>query len=484
MVKISKISIDSLYGIHHIELDGKPVELRGKKGTGKTSVIDAIKFALTNKSERPYIIKDGENEGEIYISTDTGVEVKRKKRAETADYFSVREANKAVAGAQSFLNDIFTPLQINPIEFATWDAKEQNKAILSLVQFDWDMDWIREQFGEIPAGVDYSQHILTILDDIQSKGGEYWKRREAVNREEYYKRQTIQDMAQKFPPKYDVDKWAAYDIRSKSADLQKIQTSNNEISRAASFYESYNNKVRGLEADRDIAISAEQTAVNTERVSLSKTIERLKAEIMAAEKEMAGLDDRLASRIELINAQHAEKVAKLDGDIKIAERYKGKKPVDTSALQREIDEAMQMKEYVSEYRSMMAMQEQRKALMAESARLTEKIEKARSLPGQVLETALIPISGLTVKDGQPLINGRPIANLSSGEKTDLCVDISLAQSGKLDLILLDGTEVLDDNSREEMYRRCLAKGVQVIATRTTNDNELTIIELGDDKFDR
>ena len=76
-MRATKIKIDNLYGIHHLELDGKPVEITGKKGTGKTSVIDSIKYILSNKSDRPYIVKDGANEGEIYISTDTGIEIKR-----------------------------------------------------------------------------------------------------------------------------------------------------------------------------------------------------------------------------------------------------------------------------------------------------------------------------------------------------------------------------------------------------------------------
>ena len=234
-MRATKIKIDNLYGIHHLELDGKPVEITGKKGTGKTSVIDSIKYILSNKSDRPYIVKDGANEGEIYISTDTGIEIKRKKRPETSDYLSVKDNGENISGAQSFLNDIFTPLQLNPVEFASWSDKEQNRAILSLIDFKWDMDWIREQFGEIPSGIDYSQHILSVLEDIQSKNGNYWKRREEINREEYYKRQTIQDMSLKFPQNYDVNKWADYDLRAKSAELQKAQEINSLISRAISF---------------------------------------------------------------------------------------------------------------------------------------------------------------------------------------------------------------------------------------------------------
>ena len=82
-MKITKIKIRNLFGIKETELDGKSVELSGNNGLGKTSVIDAIKYALTNDSDKDYIIKNGETEGEILVETDTGFYVNRKKRVGT-----------------------------------------------------------------------------------------------------------------------------------------------------------------------------------------------------------------------------------------------------------------------------------------------------------------------------------------------------------------------------------------------------------------
>ena len=62
-MKTTKIRIKNLFGISETELDGKSIEITGTNGTGKTSVIDAIKYALTNGSDRDYIIKQGESEG-------------------------------------------------------------------------------------------------------------------------------------------------------------------------------------------------------------------------------------------------------------------------------------------------------------------------------------------------------------------------------------------------------------------------------------
>ena len=81
--------------------------------------------------------------------------------------------------------------------------------------------------------------------------------------------------------------------------------------------------------------------------------------------------------------------------------------------------------------------------------MTSKIEIARRLPGEILKTAIIPIKGLTVTDGIPLINGLPISNLSDGELLELCVDISVSRPGQLEIILVDGAEKLDTASREK-----------------------------------
>lgn len=62
-MKASKIIIKNLFGITEKQLDGSSVELIGGNGTGKTSVIDAIRYALTNRSDREYIVRNGETEG-------------------------------------------------------------------------------------------------------------------------------------------------------------------------------------------------------------------------------------------------------------------------------------------------------------------------------------------------------------------------------------------------------------------------------------
>ena len=132
MTKIQKLKIKSLFGISTYEADGKDVELIGANGTGKTSVIDAIRYALTNKSTRDFIIRDGENEGEIILELDNDISITRRARTDKADYKAIKEKGKAVGSPETFLRDIVTELQLNPIEFLSMSKDEQNRIVLDI----------------------------------------------------------------------------------------------------------------------------------------------------------------------------------------------------------------------------------------------------------------------------------------------------------------------------------------------------------------
>lgn len=212
-MKTSKIVIKNLFGIRETTLDGKSVEISGPKGAGKTSVLDAIRFALTNRSERDCIVHQGADEGEIIIETTTGLSIDRKALpAKSAGTVKVRDGSLLQTRPAEFLSQIFTPLQLNPVEFTQLSRQEKNRVILSLIEFDWDVNWIREQFGEIPQGVDYSKHILEVLNDIQAENGVYFQSRQNINRDIRNKQAFISDIAKDIPSGYDYDRWNQYPI--------------------------------------------------------------------------------------------------------------------------------------------------------------------------------------------------------------------------------------------------------------------------------
>ncbi len=476
-MKTTKIHIKNLFGISETELDGRSIEVTGSNGVGKTSIIDSIKYALTNDSSRDYVIKNGESEGEIFIETDTGLTIDRKKRVNQADYKNIRQDGKPIQSPEAFVRELFTPLQIDPVKFTQMSRQEQNRIILDLIEFNWDLNWIKEKFGEIPQGVDYQQNILQVLNDIQSEKGVYFQTRQDINREIRNKTAFISDIAKDIPQGFQAEKWETYDLSEAYTKITKAQEYNSRIERAKLFKDSYDNKVRGYQAEMEIAVSNLKSAITVEREQLTSEIERKKAEIKAAEDKLNSLSDKIADKTKIFESEYREKVAKLDSDIKVADEYTGKQLVNISAMQAEVKTAEEMKKHLNEYKRMKSMQDELETLEEHSKALTSKIELARELPGEILKTATIPVKGLTVKDGIPLINGLPVSNLSEGEQLQLCVDVALSKPNSLQIILIDGAEKLSEKNRLELYEKCKEKGLQFIATRTTDSDDLEVTYL-------
>ena len=255
-MRITKLAIKNLYGISEYASNGASVELSGQNGVGKTSVIDAIRYALTNKSDRDYILKNGEKEGEIFIETSTGLSIRRKPREGQADYKSIKKDGAEIQSPETFLKDIFTELQLSPIEFMNMNKTDQNRIILNMIKFDWDMNWVKEQFGEIPPDVNYEQNILSVLNEIQSEGGFYYRKRQDINRERRNKQSFIEDIGETLPAGYEADKWENESLSGVYTEIETIRLENSRIEKAKQLIENRNNKVRKFDADREIAISA------------------------------------------------------------------------------------------------------------------------------------------------------------------------------------------------------------------------------------
>ncbi len=476
-MKISRLKIRNLFGIKEFDSDGKSVEITGKNGVGKSAVIDAIKYALTNKSDREYIILNGEVEGEVLIETDTGLKINRKPRLNKADYKSIKQEGERVEKTEAFLRDIYTPLQLNPVEFAEMDTNEQNRIILDLIDFKWDLNWIKEQFGEIPPNVNYQQNILRVLHDIQKDEGYYFTARQNVNRDSRNKTAFIQEIGSALPPNYDAAKWDEFNLGEIYARIETIRTKNTQIETARSMVQSRDNKIKSFQD----ALQIEKNAIYKRA---SENINKLGLEIKELEtliKDKINQIDREktydTNETVLAQKTYDANVAAFEGEVKQHESIASLGITPFADLQEEATNAEKMKKHINEYNRMMSLKKEVIDLEEESKGFTEKIEKARTLPGEILANSNIPVAGLTIKDGVPLINGLPVSNLSEGEKLGLCIDVTVAKEGALKMILIDGIERLSTEKREDVYERLRSKGVQFIATRTTDDELLEVVEL-------
>lgn len=477
MSKIIKLKIKNMFGITAFEWDGKDLELKGVNGTGKTSVINAIKFALKNKSNCEFIIKNGESESEVFIETDAALSINRKVRLGKTDYKSVKEAGKEVEGPEALLRELFTDLQLNPVEFLAMDAKAQNRMILNMIEFKWGMDWIKEQFGEIVPDVNYEQNILDVLFEIQSDEGYYYLTRQDINRDTRNKIAMIEEIGATLPKGYDAAKWELVSIGELYKKIEVIRSENKTIEKAKTIIANQEGKIRQFEADRDIELAAIDRETAGRRNSIKLEIQNLQGQIQALETESKTLEEKKLLRVDSVNQTFKANVSEYETLSEQNKEASTKPLTDLSGMLQEAEQTERMKAFINEYKRMAGFYTDVENLKAQSEALTVKIEHARNLPGEILKVAKLPIAGLSVQDGRALINGLPISNLSEGEKLNLCLDIAARSQKNLNLVLIDGVEKLSTDNRNTLYAKCKEKGIQFVVSRTTDDKFLTAVEI-------
>lgn len=422
-MKVTKLKIKNLYGIEELDLDGKSIELIGSNGVGKSSVLDAIRLALTNNSKRKYIVKKGETEGSVYVELDNGITIDRKKRTDKSDYKSIKDANgNDINSPESFLKDIFTPLQLEPVEFLSMSEQEQNRILLNLIKFDRDKkEFITEKFGEEINWVDYSNSILEILNEIQSKEGQYYQTREEINRNARNEQAIVNDIAKDIPENYDVEKWRNYTLSEKYDELNKKKDYNAKIDRAIAYKEDYNNKISQLN-DKENAILAKINAdKEQEKSKINAEIQEYENKIALLKKELENLDNKYLTQETQAKQETLTEKAKLDENIKVANEWASKNKEIVEVLESELRIAEEMKGHINEYDRMIEKQSHIETLVAQSKTLTDKIELARNLPGQILKEVEIPVKNLTVENGIPLVNSLPVRKFKRRRKiTIMC----------------------------------------------------------------
>jgi hypothetical protein len=142
-MKILELQINNIKRIRAIEINpatGEPVILTGDNANGKSSVLDAIILALSNRGLIDPI-RHGSASGEVKIvlGCDKAEYTITRKLTRRGDYLSVvDEHDRAVPKAQTFLNGLLGNYAFDPLEFVHLKPKEQVDALKSAAGLDFD----------------------------------------------------------------------------------------------------------------------------------------------------------------------------------------------------------------------------------------------------------------------------------------------------------------------------------------------------------
>ncbi len=147
-MKIIQLSAENVKRIKCITIkpDGSIVEITGKNGAGKTSVLDSIMLALGGKSVQPSKpIRAGCDRAEITI--DLGeLKVTRTWTADDRSYLAVESADgMKFPSPQSVLDKLVGQLTFDPLSFSRMSPRDQVATLKQVVGLDFsDLDRKRQ----------------------------------------------------------------------------------------------------------------------------------------------------------------------------------------------------------------------------------------------------------------------------------------------------------------------------------------------------
>jgi len=169
-MNVTQLTINDVKRISAVVINpttGEPVILTGDNAQGKSSVLDALELALTNRGlEDP--IKHGRASGKVTVTMSDGHVIERKLTRSGDTLVVTGPDGVRMPKAQTFLNSLIGNYAFDPLAFTSLKPKEQVEAL------------------KIAAGLDFSkldaerQEAFSIRTDVGRRGKEIKARLEAI----------------------------------------------------------------------------------------------------------------------------------------------------------------------------------------------------------------------------------------------------------------------------------------------------------------
>ena len=187
-MKIIKLKASNIKRLTAVEItpDGSVVKLTGKNASGKTSVLDAIFWAMSgtrNIQEKP--IHEGQTKASIKLELGE-LTVERKFNSKGTTLRVTKQNGSPLTSPQKILDELIGNLTFDPLLFSKMAPKEQFEELRSIVTIDGNIDELDEkrlasftrrtdvkrQFKELEAQRDnlYFPSINEVADEIIEPG--------------------------------------------------------------------------------------------------------------------------------------------------------------------------------------------------------------------------------------------------------------------------------------------------------------------------
>lgn len=186
----------------------------------------------------------------------------------------------------------------------------------------------------------------------------------------------------------------------------------------------------------------------------TRNVERLKLELSEAETKLANAIQDLVTANKSVENLVDESTAELEKSI------------------TEIDE---INRKVRANLDKDKAEEDARGYRAEYEELTEALTDVRKRKAALLDSADLPLAGLSVEDGELIYNGFKWDNMSGSDQLKVATAIVRKLNSNCGFVLLDKLEQMDQESLKEFGDWLEAEGLQAIATRVSTGEECSII---------
>lgn len=433
-MRIAHVKISNILGIAELEFTPEGFnEISGPNGTGKTSVLEAIKACVSTGHDAT-LLRKGAEKGEAVLVLDDGTELTRTVTADKSAN-KVRKEGKNVSRPAEAIKALTDSYSANPIEFLRARKQDRVKVLLETMPLEADIAKLQEITG-IPVTAEPGTHALSVIETLHK---EIYDDRTGTNRAVKEKDNAINQLRMTMPDAPGGVEGSEDEIiaQVRAADEAK----NAELERVAT-------KLSGIK-------KANQEKIDAIRAEAQKQIDAIKEkalkdveDIHTEERRIEGL---AGTQRENTIQKHASTVAPLNTALEAIKSNR------SAHAKRE--QAMQ---------TIKTMEQDLTGLQADVARQTKALADLEQYKADLL--AALPIPGVEVKEGEIYRDGVHFDRLNTAQQVWVAVEIAKLRSGALGVCCVDGIELLDPKAFEEFRDQALASNLQLFVSRVSGED--------------
>lgn len=417
-VKINSLELENVKRVKAVKLEPAQSGLTivgGRNGQGKTSVLDAISWALGGNRKKP---SQPHREGSatdpyLHVELTNGLIVERKGKTSALKVIDPA-GNKS---GQNLLDQFIEALALDLPKFMESTSKEKAQTLLQII------------------GVgDY-------LFELEAKEEKLYNQRTSIGQMEKQKRGAAEEM--EFYPDAPSDPVSAAELIQQQ---QEILARNGEKQRKRDHADELAHELEKIKAEaadhdrRTNELYEKWQEALGKQSGLAMAIDKAERELSDARKTAAELQDESTAEIEASIAVIDETNAKVRTNVARAMAMK-----DADELKEQYED------------------------------LTREIESIRADKMKLLADAKLPLDGLTVEMGELIYNGNAWDCMSGSDQLRVATAIVRALKPECGFVLVDKLEQFDPQTLQEFGAWAESQDLQIIGTRVSTGDECSIV---------